>query len=1258
MKIAETKPAGDSAAKNREPFFNKAGGSMFSNKAANEQSSFFTPQRNSFFKHANRAIQTKLTIGQPNDKYEQEADAMADKVVQHLSKPQTQVAITPLNVQTKCAACDQKEQVQQKEEVEEKELPKEKLQKKPVFESNAEPPDDDKNIQRKCVECEKEEKLQKKIGRKEEKKDVGKLQKKAIFESNEKHQKDSIQPKCTKCEKEDGKKIQAKPEANSSQPASSSIESSLNASKGLGNPLPTATRDQMENSFGADFSNVRIHNDSWAVQMSKDLNAQAFTHGSDIYFNSGKYDTNSDAGRYLLAHELTHTMQQNNGMVAKTPDLMSPALPPLTMPVPEMPMPSAWSQNIYPPLQEVYFARKGVNLIAIPRTDTSVQQLAEFLFNISDAAGEIQDDALAKASSLETIAQGIRDMNEIIADSILGKQHVMIGDLATRFTLKRNVIYLLQFAPVFPADIQDPEYEFNRMGITSAAEFIKRKADLDAAANTDIVLLSAQVKRLVDDSFWDSMFERLERHMDCETKIMAILRKWAYEPLAKNQIYISSKKSEYFDKILLGLGGLNTVIKNILVDERAALDDILFNHITYNKDELDFLKKTASLMYNSYVPVRELSLWDDFAKPALIRIPGAITEEIACFVKVLPGDLAKDIGEELHGISSDYLDATLPEDKEGNQLTQEIACTAGEIVFDLAGALAKVKKVIDAINDADELYKTYNEVVSVIGDLPESLEIFTDIEKLLGVLFALDNNTVLDNLEQWVIKEDQQAATEPVQKDKSAPKSSIAKFRQLISELISIIKKILRPIFEIRRKFRVFIEQIQDVLLSHPLLQKALIALRAGQKIAKLAKNYVGQDAMAALVSVLTDIKTSAAEFINSIGDKIMDVINKFKDRIASTITDFALTEISNIGGTVKATLSIPPVKDRINNLISKKITGPFIEKAGLEVIIQKISAVIKIITSEVISAVDNVIDGFGGYMRESLQDFNLQLKSVNNTVPGTQPSSQTASMIAESGGHQMPDESARMMEGAFREDFRKVSIHDDLPAQHATEQLSAKAFTKSNDIYFNKGQYNPHSDDGKKLLAHELTHVVQQNQGGTPYTVQRAPKDSRDRFFSLIYDRVMTTAQIREMSGIAKGGEHLPVIKGKWLPDGRMGLFPGQIARVMRGEKFKNFKEFRMKFWRLVAADSDGLGKAGPEGWSASNIALMKKGYAPKVGTYTDPKTKKKVYQGTGGGSNTVYQLNHILALDRGGELYDMDNLEIVTPVMHLGVDPRKEET
>ena len=91
---------------------------------------------------------------------------------------------------------------------------------------------------------------------------------------------------------------------------SDDFEEGLSRTKGLGGPLPADTRIFMEERFGADFSAVGIHTDSETSLMARALNAEAFTHGRDIYFGAGKYSPGTLAGKRLLAHELTHVMQQ------------------------------------------------------------------------------------------------------------------------------------------------------------------------------------------------------------------------------------------------------------------------------------------------------------------------------------------------------------------------------------------------------------------------------------------------------------------------------------------------------------------------------------------------------------------------------------------------------------------------------------------------------------------------------------------------------------------------------------------------------------------------------------------------------------------------------------------------------------------------------------------------------------------------------------------------------------------------------------
>lgn len=80
--------------------------------------------------------------------------------------------------------------------------------------------------------------------------------------------------------------------------------------KGSGKPLEQDTRKFMESRFGYDFGEVRVHTDSQAGEMARDLNAEAFTVGRNVYFGSGRYNPVTNSGQRLLAHELTHLVQQ------------------------------------------------------------------------------------------------------------------------------------------------------------------------------------------------------------------------------------------------------------------------------------------------------------------------------------------------------------------------------------------------------------------------------------------------------------------------------------------------------------------------------------------------------------------------------------------------------------------------------------------------------------------------------------------------------------------------------------------------------------------------------------------------------------------------------------------------------------------------------------------------------------------------------------------------------------------------------------
>ena len=206
------------------------------------------------------SIQTKLTIGKPGDKYEQEADKVSDQVM-NMSQP-----------------------VQRQEQGEEE------MQMKP-------------EIQRQENKEEEEPVATKPLANA-----ISPLvQRQEQGEEEEAQMKPEIQRQENKEEEE----VQAK--SDNATANSEGLEQQLGNSKGGGSSLSDEARSFMEPRFGTDFSDVKVHTDSSAVQMNQDIQAQAFTHGQDIYFNSGKYSPDTNEGKSLLAHELTHVVQQRGG---------------------------------------------------------------------------------------------------------------------------------------------------------------------------------------------------------------------------------------------------------------------------------------------------------------------------------------------------------------------------------------------------------------------------------------------------------------------------------------------------------------------------------------------------------------------------------------------------------------------------------------------------------------------------------------------------------------------------------------------------------------------------------------------------------------------------------------------------------------------------------------------------------------------------------------------------------------------------------
>ena len=202
-----------------------------------------------------RLIQYKLNVSQPGDPYEQEADRVAE-------------AAMSVTDQSPSAGTLDRE------------------------------PDPDLTINRMCSDCSEEVKRAASPDEDREK-DVMSLQR---------------QPE----EDKDKEGVVARSASGEAPAVDGPVEEGIRGLPGNGSPLPSAVRSSMESQVGYDFNAVRVHTDSNASHLARAVNARAFTVGSDIVFGSGEYSPASKDGQKLLAHELTHVVQQT-GPVQRTP---------------------------------------------------------------------------------------------------------------------------------------------------------------------------------------------------------------------------------------------------------------------------------------------------------------------------------------------------------------------------------------------------------------------------------------------------------------------------------------------------------------------------------------------------------------------------------------------------------------------------------------------------------------------------------------------------------------------------------------------------------------------------------------------------------------------------------------------------------------------------------------------------------------------------------------------------------------------------
>jgi predicted secreted protein len=180
-----------------------------------------------------------------------------------------------------------------------------------------------------------------------------------------------------------------------------------------------------------------------------------------------------------------------------------------------------------------------------------------------------------------------------------------------------------------------------------------------------------------------------------------------------------------------------------------------------------------------------------------------------------------------------------------------------------------------------------------------------------------------------------------------------------------------------------------------------------------------------------------------------------------------------------------------------------------------------------------------------------LQRQASGSQTPAAAPS------LEGSTGHPLDSGTRAFMEPVVGQDLGQVRIHTDPPAGQAAQDLSANAFTTGNDIYFAPGQYNPSDTTGRGLVAHELTHVVQQNQGSVSPGISQ-PGDAHEVQAEAVQSAVVSGGGAAQMQAVPAAPAVMPSVQRDDADDSAPGGILGKFLNFI-SDKVSLIPGFRL---------------------------------------------------------------------------------------------------
>lgn len=950
-----------------------------------------------------------------------------------------------------------------------------------------------------------------------------------------------------------GKQVMRKVEtSNDHTSVSDSFMSGLHTITG-GIPLPETTKQTMEQAFGADFSGVRIFANEQAAALSKSIQAKAFTFQNSIFFNKGQYTTDTVEGRRLLAHELTHVLQQQNGLqLIQRDDVV---LPPIVT------FRQVWSQ--FEQAQRDFHQDEALAL-AVQLAGMPMELNDADEFGLELAAFLMQHSRMTEALQVLQHCEGFlwvryvslhpsphRFLESHYIDQIRqeGIDAIQRQDFTTAFRLLAFVVLYDQMEVSFvnarsqPGSDEDLQRRLQNIspGLTAS----QRHQEMEEIFY--VGQIGASVNMVFAYSNMDSAYTALRQDLTTFLRLQreAILAGNATQATAMGNQHTNFMTFLRNQNMLLG-GEVITMHSAESFNEQGEVGYVIYGNNsqtevvtplpgTATPSQLGFfpayrpdLERVTGVMEGQAQLLNDLlaipavrsafptgnidmtslntriRIWQMvYAHHAAGGNSAAALETTMRTIERYLRNFTVHTEYNIRDFGTSYLDTNFPTDLIGRSVRDcgVYALTTAYEVFRMGrGASPRLNlqfKLVsmpehvtllildnannnhylvnnDAItgpNTGDWMHtvaQAYSAVFSRGFGITPSIDIDLGSTSDTDTRFRGEAWDRYRASASWGFQaEPTMGPTDTRTLDERSRDSYVHYYQRVhdfdlgCQRLVGVMNNITASVQAALAGSR---QSVLNAALNDPALTTAVNMLGAIYTLYGPSAAHSGMIAVDALApaSVRRHIVGHSSIYLYSMpGGTTVHPLVRYC--MAVLLLD---------------SLGTPPTADQNNLLMAIRATPDFNTQLTayttnhFPVQFKKYNDT----NTDVYEQEANTMADQFGSQKATKEITPVSASQSKQSLLGNSP------VLA--GGNSLDDGIRGKMENYFNADFSGVKIHAGSEAAALNQQLSARAFTTGKDIYFNSGEYNPHNSEGGKLLAHELTHVLQQND--TPGLIQR----------------------------------------------------------------------------------------------------------------------------------------------------------------------------